>query len=125
MDPLYVRIPNAPEVKRKLLEVKKNIYLNLHDVIEDISSKNRYEERLNKILTKIGEFSEILDRLMSSIPSREEVEKIEKKSKKRKKGAKKEENHIEERKDYIKEELDKLEEELKKIQEELLRLTRY
>ena len=121
MDTLYVKISNAPEVKRRILEVKKNIYLNLHDLIEDIASKEKYEEKLNKILTKIGEASEILDNLISSIPSREDIEKLEEAVKKKEKKKKQKEEEKEKR-DYVKEELDKIEEELRKIQEELLRL---
>jgi len=122
MDILYVKISNAPEVKRRILEVKKNIYLNLHDLIEDIASKEKYEEKLNKILTKIGEASEILDNLISSIPSREDIEKLEEEEKKKRKKKTKGEEKKEEKRDYIKEELDKIEEELRKIQEELLKL---
>jgi len=123
METLYVKISNAPEVKRRILEVKKNIYLNLHDVIEDIANKEKYEEKLNKILTKIGEASEILDNLISSIPSREDIEKLEEEEKKKERKKKtKEEEKKEEKRDYIKEELDKIEEELRRIQEELLKL---
>jgi len=124
MTTLYVKISNAPEVKRKILEVKKNIYLNLHDVIEDLANKDKYDEKLNKILTKIGEASEILDNLISLLPSREEIEKIEEEEKKKERKKKSKEKVEEEKKDVIREELDKIEEELRKIQEELLKLAR-
>jgi len=121
---LYVKISNAPEVKRKILEVKKNIYLNLHDVIEDLANKDKYDEKLSKILTKIGEASEILDNLISILPSREEIEKIEEEEKKKEKKKKSKEKVEEEKRDIIRDELDKIEEELRKIQEELLKLAR-
>ncbi|RDD52422.1 hypothetical protein BA065_01770 [Nanoarchaeota archaeon NZ13-N] len=126
METLYIKIPKASEVKRKLLEVKKNIYLNLHDTIEDLTTKDKYDEKLSKILTKIGEASEILDNIKSVIPSREEIEKLEEGTEKKRARSKKEEKKVEEeKKDYIKEELGKIEEELKRIQEELLRLAGY
>lgn len=95
----------------------------MYDIIEDISNKEKYEEKLNKILTKIGEASEVLDNLMSSIPSREDIEKLEEESKKekRKRSGKKEEKE-QERRDYVKDELSKIEEELRALQEELSKL---
>ncbi|MEM0379578.1 MAG: hypothetical protein QW483_01675 [Nanopusillaceae archaeon] len=127
MDTLYVKIKEYPKVKKELLEVKKNIYLDLHSIIEDITKKEKEEEKFNRVLVKIGEATEIIDNLISILPSKEEIEKLEEeKNEKSKKYKKKQssENIEEPKKDYIKEELNKIEEELKRIQEELLKLAR-
>ncbi|MEM5806641.1 MAG: hypothetical protein QXO07_02700 [Candidatus Aenigmatarchaeota archaeon] len=127
MDTLYVKIKNYPKIKREILEVKKNIYLDLHSIIEDITRKEKEEEELNKILVKIGEATEIIDNIVSLLPPKEEIEKLEEEKKEKSKKSKKKSNTeiVEDQKrDYIKEELNKIEEELRRIQEELLKLAR-
>ncbi|MEM1804998.1 MAG: hypothetical protein QXR54_01050 [Nanopusillaceae archaeon] len=127
MNTLYVKIKNYPKIKREILEVKKNIYLDLHSIIEDITRKEKEEEELNKILVKIGEATEIIDNIVSLLPPKEEIEKLEEEKKEKSKKSKKKSNTeiVEDQKrDYIKEELSKIEEELRRIQEELLKLAR-
>ncbi|MEM4772814.1 MAG: hypothetical protein QW648_02270 [Nanoarchaeales archaeon] len=125
MTTLYVKIKNYPKIKREILEVKKNVYLDLHSIIEDITRKEKEEEELNKILVKIGEATEIIDNIVSLLPPKEEIEKLEEEKKEKSKKSKKKSEIVEDQKrDYIKEELNKIEEELRKIQEELLKLAR-
>jgi len=146
---IYVKVPEPIEVKRKILESKRNIYLQLHTVLEEIHNKEKKIKLMNDAIEKIGEINGLLNRLKEVLPPGDEVEKIKKKKAKKeettpkKRGRKKksqepqqekvevikedtgESSAKEEEKETIKFEIDELkqiEDELKKIEEELKNL---
>ena len=137
---IYVKVPEPTEVRKRLLESKRNIYLQLHTVLEEIKNKDRKIKLLNDAVEKIGEINGILTRLKEIMPPRSELEQIKKKTQKKeetpkKRGRKKKEEQVkivkeetkpvEVEKASIKVEIDELkqiEDELKKIEEELKNL---
>jgi len=73
---IYVKVPEPLEVKRKLLESKRSVYLQLHTVLEELKSREKKIKLLNNALEKLGEINGLLTRLREILPPREEVEKI-------------------------------------------------
>ncbi len=120
---LYVRIPNYIEVKRNLLEIKKDIYLMLYDSLKILQQRKERIRLLNEIRVKITEIEKDIKKLKELLP-REELKKI-KNMEEIKKEIEKREKEIEEikveveKRSETKDELELIEEELKKIEEEL------
>ncbi len=123
---LYVRIPNYIEIKRNLLEIKKDIYLTLKETLDIVKEREKRKRLILEAYTKIREIENDLRKLKEVLPKEEikkikGIEEIEKK-------VKEEEKKIEEEikkeevkiiKEEEKDELKMIEEELKKIEEEL------
>ena len=119
---VYKKIENYLEVKRKILEVKKNLYISLHDILEDEKNQEKFVDKLDKILVKIGEIKDLLDDFEKRLPPKEEIAELLEESKKRGKKTKESANEVPIQKTELSE-LEKIEEELRKIEEELKKLS--
>ena len=119
---VYKKIENYLEVKRKILEVKKNLYISLHDILEDEKNQEKFVDKLDKILVKIGEIKDLLDDFEKRLPPKEEIAELLEESKKRGKKTKESTDEVPIQKTELSE-LEKIEEELRKIEEELKKLS--
>jgi chromosome segregation ATPase len=136
-DNLYVEIESEKDILGVIKRVKKNIYLQLYDVLQDIKDHEVKSQRLDKLLENIRSIKDIIDELLNSLPETKEIEELYKEinseelnkveiieKKKRKKKPKveviKEENK--EDNNQIRKELDDISSELEELKEELKKL---
>ena len=137
LDNLYVEIKSEKDILGIIKRIKKNIYLQLYDVLHDIKDHEVRSSRLDRLLENVRSMKDIIDELLNSLPeikgieelykeiSSEELNKSEiKEKKKAKKKLKieviKEENNKKD--DQIKKELDEISAELEELKEELKKL---
>jgi len=136
-DNLYVGIRSEKDILGVIKRVKRNIYLQLYDVLRDIKDHEIKSQRLDKLLENVKSIKEIVDELLNSLPetkeleelykeiNSEELDKVEIKEKKKvRKKPKieviKEENG--EDNNQIRKELDDISAELEELKEELKKL---
>jgi chromosome segregation ATPase len=136
-DNLYVEIESEKDILEAIKRVKKNIYLQLYDVLQDIKDHEVKSQRLDKLLENIKSIKDIIDELLNSLPETKEIEELYKEinseelnkveiieKKKRRKKPKveviKEENK--EDNNQIRKELDDISAELEELKEELKKL---
>ena len=136
-DNLYVEIKSEKDLLGVIKRVKKNIYLQLYDVLHDIKDHEVKSQRFDKILENIKSIKDIIDELLNSLPETKKIEELYKeinseesnkveiteKKKVRKKPKVeviKEENK--EDNNQIGKELDDISSELEELKEELKRL---
>ena len=136
-DNLYVEIKSEKDLLGVIKRVKKNIYLQLYDVLHDIKDHEVKSQRLDKLLENIKSVKDIIDELLNSLPETKKIEELYKeinseesnkveiteKKKLRKKPKVeviKEENK--EDNNQIGKELDDISSELEELKEELKRL---
>jgi chromosome segregation ATPase len=136
-DNLYVEIESERDILGVIKRVKKNIYLQLYDVLQDIKDHEVKSQRLDKLLENIKSIKDIIDELLNSLPETKEIEELYKEinseelnkveiieKKKRRKKPKveviKEENK--EDNNQIRKELDDISAELEELKEELKKL---
>ena len=136
-DNLYVEIKSEKDLLGVIKRVKKNIYLQLYDVLHDIKDHEVKSQRLDKLLENIKSIKDIIDELLNSLPetkkieelykeiSSEELNKVEITEKKKVRKKPKVEVIKEENKEdnnQIGKELDDISSELEELKEELKRL---
>ena len=141
-DNLYVEIKSEKDILELMKKIKRNIYLQLYDVLHDIKEHEIKNQRLDKLLENVKFMRNIIDELLNSLPeienieelykeiNSEELNKVENKEKKKvRKKPKieiiKEENKEEESKEnnsQIRKELDDISAELEELKEELKKL---
>ena len=136
-DNLYVEIRSEKDILGVIKRVKRNIYLQLYDVLRDIKDHEIKNQRLDKLLENIKSIKDIIDELLNSLPetkeleelykeiNSEELDKIEIKERKKvrkkpkveviKEESKEDNNQIGKELDDISAELEELKEELKKL----------
>ena len=136
-DNLYVEIRSEKDILGVIKRVKRNIYLQLYDVLRDIKDHEIKNQRLDKLLENVKSINDIIDELLNSLPETKELEKlykeinseeldkveIKEKKKVRKKPKievikeenKEDNNQIRKELDDISAELEELKEELKKL----------
>ncbi|MCC5446982.1 hypothetical protein DDW03_001015 [Candidatus Nanobsidianus stetteri] len=137
LDDLYVGIKSEKDVLGVIKRVKRNIYLQLYDVLHDIKNHEIRIQRLDKLLENIKSIKDIIDELLNSLPetkgieelykeiNSEELDKVEIKEKKRVRKKPKVEVMNEENKEnnnQIRKELDDISAELEELKEELKKL---
>jgi len=136
-DNLYVEIKSEKDILGVIKRVKRNIYLQLYDVLHDIKDHEIRIQRLDKLLENIKSIKDIIDELLNSLPetkgieelykeiNSEELDKVEIKEKKRVRKKPKVEVINEENKEnnnQIRKELDDISAELEELKEELKKL---
>ena len=136
-DNLYVEIKSEKDLLGVIKRVKKNIYLQLYDVLHDIKDHEVKSQRLDKLLENIKSIKDIIDELLNSLPetkkieelykeiNSEELNKVEITEKKKVRKKPKIEVIKEENKEdnnQIGKELDDISSELEELKEELKRL---
>jgi len=136
-DNLYVEIKSEKDLLGVIKRVKKNIYLQLYDVLHDIKDHEVKSQRLDKLLENIKSIKDIIDELLNSLPetkkieelykeiNSEELNKVEITEKKKVRKKPKVEVIKEENKEdnnQIGKELDDISSELEELKEELKRL---
>ena len=136
-DNLYVEIKSEKDLLGVIKRVKKNIYLQLYDVLHDIKDHEVKSQRFDKILENIKSIKDIIDELLNSLPetkkieelykeiNSEELNKVEITEKKKVRKKPKVEVIKEENKEdnnQIGKELDDISSELEELKEELKRL---
>jgi len=136
-DNLYVEIRSEKDILGVIKRVKRNIYLQLYDVLRDIKDHEIKNQRLDKLLENIKSIKDIIDQLLNSLPetkeleelykeiNSEELDKVEIKEKKKVRKKPKVEVIKEENKEgnnQIRKELDDISSELEELKEELKRL---
>jgi DNA-directed RNA polymerase specialized sigma subunit len=136
-DNLYIGIKSEKDILGVLKRVKRNIYLQLYDVLHDIKDHDIKIQRLDKLLENAKSIKDIIDELLNSLPETKDIEelykeinsedldKIEIKEKKKvrkkpkieviKEENKEDNNQIRKELDDISAELEELKEELKKL----------
>jgi hypothetical protein len=67
-DNLYVEIKSEKDLLGVIKRVKKNIYLQLYDVLHDIKDHEVKSQRLDKLLENIKSIKDIIDELLNSLP---------------------------------------------------------
>ncbi|PVU71331.1 hypothetical protein DDW05_01260 [Candidatus Nanobsidianus stetteri] len=140
LDDLYVGIKSEKDVLGVIKRVKRNIYLQLYDVLHDIKNHEIRIQRLDKLLENIKSIKDITDELLNLLPetkgieelykeiNSEESDKVEIKEKKRVRKKPKVEVIKEENKEnnnqnnQIRKELDDISAELEELKEELKKL---
>jgi len=137
LDNLYVEIKSEKDILRIIKRIKKNIYLQLYDVLHNIKDHEVRSNRLDKLLENVRSINDIIDELLNSLPETKEIEELYKEinfeelnkleikeKKKAKKKLKieviKEENNKKD--DQIKKELDEISAELEELKKELKKL---
>jgi chromosome segregation ATPase len=139
-DNLYVEIKSEKDILGVIKRVKRNIYLQLYDVLRDIKDHEIRIQRLDKLLENIKSIKDITDELLNLLPetkgieelykeiNSEESDKVEIKEKKRVRKKPKVEVIKEENKEnnnqnnQIRKELDDISAELEELKEELKKL---
>jgi len=136
-DNLYVEIRSEKDILGVIKRVKRNIYLQLYDVLRDIKDHEIKNQRLDKLLENVKSIKDIIDQLLNSLPetkeleelykeiNSEELDKVEIKEKKKVRKKPKVEVIKEENKEgnnQIRKELDDISSELEELKEELKRL---
>ena len=136
-DNLYVEIKSEKDIPGIIKRVKRNIYLQLYDVLHDIKDHEVRSQRLDKLLENVKSIKDIIDELLNSLPETKEIEElyreinseelnkvevIEKKKTRKKPKVEviKEENK--EDNNQIRKELDDISAELEELKEELKKL---
>jgi len=136
-DDLYVRIKSEEDILGIVKRVKKDIYLQLYDVLHDIKNHEVRNQRFDKLLENVKSIKDIIDELLNSLPETKDIEElykeisskelnkvevIERRRTRRKPKIEviKEENK--EDNDQIKKELDDISAELEELKEELKKL---
>ena len=139
---MYVEIKSEKDILEIVKRIKRDIYLQLYDVLHDIKDHEVRNQRFDKLLENVKSIKDIIDELLNSLPetkdieelykeiNSEELDKVEIKEKKKvRKKPKveviKEENKKEENKEgnnQIRKELDDISSELEELKEELKRL---
>jgi chromosome segregation ATPase len=136
-DNLYVEIKSEKDILGIIKRIKKNIYLQLYDVLHNIKDHEVRSNRLDRLLENVRSIKDIIDELLSSLPETKEIEELYKEinseelnkleiteKKKAKKKLKieviKEENNKKD--DQIRKELDEISAELEELKEELKKL---
>jgi len=136
-DNLYVEIKSEKDILGIIKRIKKNIYLQLYDVLHNMKDHEVRSNRLDKLLENVRSIKDIIDELLNSLPETKEIEELYKdiiseelnkleitEKKKAKKKPKieviKEENNKKD--DQIRKELDKISAELEELKEELKKL---
>jgi len=138
LDNLYVEIKSEKDILGIIKRIKKNIYLQLYDVLHNIKDHEVRSNRLDRLLENVRSMKDIIDELLNSLPETKEIEElykeinseelnkleiIEKKKAKKKKlkiEVIKEENNKKD--DQIRKELDEISAELEELKEELRKL---
>ena len=136
-DNLYVEIKSEKDILGIIKRVKRNIYLQLYDVLRDIKDHEIKSQRLDKLLENVKSIKDIIDELLNSLPetkdleelykeiNSEELDKVEIKEKKKVRKKPKVEVIKEENKEdnnQIRKELDDISAELEELKEELKKL---
>jgi chromosome segregation ATPase len=136
-DNLYVEIKSEKDILGIIKRIKRNIYLQLYDVLHDIKDHEVRSQRLDKLLENIKSIKDIIDELLNSLPETKEIEelyreinseelnKVEVIEKKRTRKKPKVEVIKEENKEdnnQIRKELDDISAELEELKEELKKL---
>ena len=136
-DNLYVEIKSEKDILGIIKRVKRNIYLQLYDVLRDIKDHEIKSQRLDKLLENVKSIKDIIDELLNSLPetkdleelykeiNSEELDKVEIKEKKKVRKRPKVEVIKEENKEgnnQIRKELDDISSELEELKEELKKL---
>jgi len=136
-DNLYVEIKSEKDILGIIKRVKKNIYLQLYDVLHNIKDHEVRSNRLDKLLENVRSIKDIIDELLNSLPetkdieelykeiNSEELDKVEIKEKKKIRRKPKIEVIREENKEdnnQIRKELDEISAELEELKEELKKL---
>jgi len=136
-DDLYVRIKSEEDILGIVKRVKKDIYLQLYDVLHDIKNHEVRSQRFDKLLENVKSIKDIIDELLNSLPETKDIEElykeisskelnkvevIERRRTRRKPKVEviKEENK--EDNNQIKKELDDISAELEELKEELKKL---
>jgi chromosome segregation ATPase len=136
-DNLYVEIRSEKDILGIIKRIKKNIYLQLYDVLHNIKDHEVRSNRLDKLLENVRSIKDIIDELLNSLPETKEIEELYKEinfeelnklevaeKKKAKKKLKieviKEENNKKD--NQIRKELDEISAELEELKEELKKL---
>jgi len=136
-DNLYVEIRSKKDILGIIKRIKKNIYLQLYDVLHNIKDHEVRSNRLDKLLENVRSIKDIIDELLNSLPETKEIEELYKEinfeelnklkvaeKKKAKKKLKieviKEENNKKD--NQIRKELDEISAELEELKEELKKL---
>jgi chromosome segregation ATPase len=136
-DNLYVEIKSEKDILGMVKRIKKDIYLQLYDVLHDIKDHEVRSQRFDKLLENVKSIKDIIDELLNSLPETKEIEELYKeinseelnkvevieKKKTRKKPKvevikeenKEDNNQIRKELDDISAELEELKEELKKL----------
>jgi len=136
-DDLYVEIKSEKDILGIVKRIKKDIYLQLYDVLHDIKDHEVRNQRFDKLLENVKSIKDIIDELLNSLPeikdieelykeiSSEELNKVEVIEKRRTRRKPKVEVIKEENKEdnnQIKKELDDISAELEELKEELKKL---
>ena len=136
-DNLYVEIKSEKDILGVIKRIKKNIYLQLYDVLHNIKDHEVRSNRLDRLLENVRSIKDIIDELLNSLPETKEIEELYKEinseelnkleitgKKKTRKKLKieviKEENNKKD--DQIRKELDEISAELEELKEELKKL---
>jgi chromosome segregation ATPase len=136
-DNLYVEIKSEKDILGIIKRIKKNIYLQLYDVLHNIKDHEVRSNRLDRLLENVRSIKDIIDELLNSLPETKEIEELYKEinseelnkleiteKKKAKKKLKieviKEENNKKD--NQIRKELDEISAELEELKEELKKL---
>jgi DNA mismatch repair ATPase MutS len=136
-DNLYVEIKSEKDILGIIKRIKKNIYLQLYDVLHNIKDHEVRSNRLDRLLENVRSIKDIIDELLNSLPETKEIEELYKEinseelnkleitgKKKTRKKLKieviKEENNKKD--DQIRKELDEISAELEELKEELKKL---
>jgi oligoendopeptidase F len=136
-DDLYVEIKSEKDILEIVKRIKKDIYLQLYDVLHDIKDHEVRSQRFDKLLENVKSIKDIIDELLNSLPETKDIEElykeinskelnkvevIEKRKTRRKPKVEviKEENK--EDNNQIKKELDDISAELEELKEELKKL---
>jgi vacuolar-type H+-ATPase subunit I/STV1 len=136
-DNLYVEIKSEKDILEVIKKIKRNIYLQLYDVLRDIKDHEIKSQRLDKLLENVKSIKDIIGELLNLLPetkdieelykeiNSEELDKVEIKEKKKvrkkpkieviKEENKEDNNQIRKELDDISAELEELKEELKKL----------
>ena len=140
LDNLYVEIKSKKDILGIIKRIKKNIYLQLYDVLHNIKDHEVRSNRLDRLLENVRSVKDIIDELLNSLPETKDIEELYKEinsdelnkleiteKKKAKKKLKieviKGENNKKD--DQIRKELDEISAELEELKEELKKLIEF
>jgi len=75
-DNLYVEIKSEKDILGVIKRVKRNIYLQLYDVLRDIKDHEIKIQRLDKLLENIKSIKDITDELLNLLPETKGIEEL-------------------------------------------------
>jgi uncharacterized phage infection (PIP) family protein YhgE len=75
-DNLYVEIKSEKDILEIVKRIKRDIYLQLYDVLHDIKDHEVRNQKFDKLLENVKSIKDIIDELLNSLPEIKEIEEL-------------------------------------------------